>query len=209
MDKARIKSLAYDRMKDKFSPTSHEKAEKYYHGERVASLVVKLRQHLFPEDPSHDDILVVSAWFHDICNGIDDHEAEGARETRAILTPYCSPSELDAICGIIRVHDDRNPEMDYSDQIKLHQDADHLDHFGAFDVWRSFTYAIANEQTIIETLAYMREVRPKDIQAHRDQLNYEVSKRIYDEKMAFLAQFTERFAVECAGGIWGEHELLV
>ena len=200
-----INELAYALMKDKYSTINNEKAEKYYHGQRTALLAVNLRKRLFPEDAGSDDILTAAAWLHDIMNdGAKHHEERGAEKAREVLHPHCSAEELDAIGDIIRVHDDRRPEMNYSNLIKLHQDADLLDHFGSFDVWRTFTYATAHDQTIMGALEFMKTRPPGE---HLGQLNFDYSKQIYKEKMRFLAQFTERFAVECAGGIWDENSL--
>ena len=200
-----INELVYALMKDQYSALSNEKAEKYYHGQRTALLAVNLRKRLFLEDAGSDDILTVAAWAHDIMNdGAELHEARGAEKAREVLQPHCMAEELDAICDIIRVHDDRRPEMNYSNLIKLHQDADLLDHFGVFDVWRMFTYTTAHDQTIMDVMEFMKTRNPEE---HLGQLNFDLSKQIYKEKMRFLMQFAERFAVECAGGIWDEESL--
>jgi len=197
-----INELVYSLMKNQRSPVNHEKAEKYYHGQRTALLAVNLRKRLFPEDAGSDDILTVAGWFHDIMNdGAEHHEARGAEKAREVLRPHCSAEELDAVCDIICAHDDRKQEKNYSNLIKLVQDADLLDHFGAFDVWRMFAYTITHDQTIMEAMEFMKTRDPRE---HLGQLNFDISKQIYEEKMRFLMQFTERFAVECAGGIWGE-----
>ena len=200
-----INELVSSLMKDKHSTINNEKAEKYYHGQRTALLAVNLRKRLFPEDTGSDNILTVAAWLHDVMHGsAEDHAVSGAQKAREVLQPHCSAEELDAICDIIRVHDDKRPEMNYSNLVKLVQDADLLDHFGSFDVWRTFTYTTAHDQTIVEAMEFMKTRPPGE---HLGQLNFDISKHIFEEKMRFLAQFTERFAVECAGGIWDENSL--
>jgi len=39
-------------------------------------------------------------------------------------------------------------------------------------------------------------------------LNFEFSKRIYDEKSEFVNSFGERLSIEGVGGIWNEKELM-
>ncbi len=208
MEVYKIKQLAFELMGNKYSPYSNEKGEKYYHGERVASLVIKLRKHIYPDDSSHDDILLVSAWFHDIMNGVENHNIEGANMTREVLSPYCAKGELDQICDIISVHDKRDFKRNYSKFVRLHQDADYLDHFGIFDVWRSFIHAIPHDQTILDIIEWMTKVRPTKNEKYRSELYFEISRKIFDEKMDFLNEFINRFKVECTGGIWDEEKLL-
>jgi uncharacterized protein len=141
-------------------------------------------------------------------NGVKNHEEEGATKTRELLTPYCSDYELNEICEIIRAHDDRDHPKDYSRYIQLHQDADLLDHFGVFDIWRTFLYAVPHDQTILDIVDWMTTNRPVENEKYRQKLNFEVSKRIFDEKMDFVNSFTDRFSVECAGDIWDGERLL-
>ncbi|MCL2884266.1 MAG: HD domain-containing protein [Oscillospiraceae bacterium] len=210
MDMAAIRQCAFEQMGNKSSHSFKEKGNKYYHGQRVAALAVRLREILFPDDDSHDDILTVAAWFHDIENGnvdIADHAKAGAEKARGLLTPFCSEQELDEICAIIRVHDDRySPRDQFSDHIKVHQDADHLDHFGTFDIWMTFIYAVSHDQTINEARDWLLSERPTENERYRNELNFNISRRIFDEKIAFLKEFTERFQVESSGGIWHEEE---
>lgn len=208
MDLTAIKQIAFAEMGDKRSHPFKERGNKYTHGERVAKLAVRLRQLLFPENSELDDILTIAAWFHDICNGVDNHTELGAERTRELLTPYCTAEELEQICAIIAVHDDRKMVKTYPDIIKLHQDADHLDHFGTFDVWICFQYAPPHDQTIDDAREWMRNVRQTENKQYRSELNFELSRRIFDEKAEFLQAFTERFAIESTGGIWNE-ELLI
>lgn len=209
MDLQKIKDIAFETMANKCNPNSGDKSEKYLHGERVAKLALKLRRYLYPDDSSHDNIITVSAWFHDIMNGVENHNIVGADRAREILAPYCSEYELNTIYEIISVHDDRNSDRNYSKYVKLHQDADLLDHYGTFELWRCFIYAVPNQESIIETLNWMKDKRPSYYEEYRNQLNFDVCKKIYDEKVDFLNKFTERFNVECSGDIWNEECLLI
>ena len=209
MDLNVIKQIASKQMENERSHTWKERGNKYYHGERTAKLAVTLRKLIFPDDPSHDDILTVAAWFHDIANGAEEHAEKGAEITRKLLSNLCSPAELDEICGIIAVHDDRYSDRAmFSDRVKLHQDADHLDHFGTFEIWMKFLYAVSHDMTINSIKDHMVKVFPSHTVIFRNELNYEISKLIYDDKANFQKSFIERFAVELSGEICNSDEII-
>lgn len=210
MDFDKIKRIAFENLGGRSSHSWKEKGNKYYHGERVARLALTLREQLFPDDPSHDGILTVAAWFHDIENGVDDHCAKGAATTRALLENLCGMPELDEICGIIAVHDIRQGDRSaLSDWVKLHQDADHLDHFGTYDIWMNFLYAVPHSLTLEEQKNYMQNERPLENERYRNELNYELSRIIFDEKAEFLRRFTERFVVETEGRFYDLDRILL
>ncbi|MCL2401668.1 MAG: hypothetical protein FWC90_03385 [Oscillospiraceae bacterium] len=209
MNLPEIKKIAQAEMENKRSSPYNERGDKYAHGERAAALAVRLRKLIFPNDSGYDDILTVAAWFHDISNGVDDHWTIGAAQARELLTGHCTVDELEKICGIIAVHDDRRPgDSNYSNAIKIHQDADWLDHFGTLYIWRFTAYAIGHDETINDALDYYQTKWPEDAARWHDELHFDLSKRIFDDKTAFVETFIERFAAELAGGIWNE-EILV
>jgi len=205
MDLRAINALAFEQMGNRSSHAHKDKGNKYYHGQRVAVLALKLRRLLLPDDDSHDEIITAAAWFHDVMNGNDNHAELGAAKAKELLAPHCTDEELAAICEIIGVHDDRPPGCDdYSPCIKLHQDADLLDHFGTFDVWASFLHAASHDETINDARDWLCRGRPRKNAIYRAELNYEISRKIFDEKTEFLQYFTDRFYVESMGGIWNE-----
>jgi uncharacterized protein len=209
MDLQAIRKIAYEILGSKKSHPWKEAGNKYYHGERVANLVITLRKHIFPDDHSHDDILAAAALFHDILNGSERHAEEGSKTVREILSGYCTEYELGEICGIISVHDDRTSDYgNYSEYIKLHQDADHLDHFGTFDVWLEIIYSVNHDQSILDAVDWFKNIRMKESVKYRSELNYDISKKIFDEKDRFVSYFGQRLGVEGSGGIWNEEELL-
>ena len=209
MDITKIKALAFTALGETRSHDFKEKGNKYYHGERVAKLVISLRKIIFPLDDSYDEILVTAALFHDIANGGDNHAEEGALKTKEILTEYCTEIELEKICQIISVHDDRSSTShDLPWYIKLHQDADQLDHFGTYEIWMSFLFAISHNETIADVNNWLNNKRLEKVDKHRNELHFEISKRIFDEKMAFEKAFSARFNIESSGGIWNENDLL-
>lgn len=209
MDLEKIKLLAFELMGNKRSHEWKERGNKFYHGERVANLILMLRKYILPNDDSYDEILTVAAWFHDIMNGCENHGEEGSKRVREVLAGYCSDNELNEICEIIRVHDKRGTnDSIFSDYIKLHQDADHLDHFGTFDVWMEFLYAIHHDKAIADVIDWFQNTRRYENKRYREELNFEISKKIFDEKNEFVNFFGDRLSVEGSGGIWNEVELI-
>jgi len=207
MDMRAIQNTAFELMGNKSSHAFKEKGNKYYHGQRVAVLALKLRRLVLPDDNSRDEIMTVAAWFHDVMNGTDNHAAAGAAKAKEVLSPYCTAEELAAICEIIGVHDDRASGRDtFSPYIRLHQDADLLDHFGTFDIWSCFLYSVAHGETINDARDWLYHGRPRENEKYRAELNFEISRKIFDEKTEFLKYFTGRFYAESAGGIWNEEQ---
>ncbi len=209
MDLNLIKETAKTAMAKRRSHSWKEKGNKYAHGERVAVLAVTLRRYIFPDRDDVDDILTAAAWFHDIKNGTSDHAVKGAAETRTLIADYCSGDELNQICHIISVHDDRDEYTDakngrrgiHTELVMLHQDADLLDHFGTYDVLSCFAYMLAYGQTVSEAAEFLLNERPNEDERYLYILNYEYSREIYREKCEFLSSFARRFAIESSGGI--------
>ena len=203
-----IKQIVQAEMSNRRSSQYNEIGDKYAHGERTAMLALKLRKFILPNDCSHDNILTVAAWFHDICNGTANHCKLGANRTRELLTGHVTADELEQICHIISIHDDRNHDNNFSDIVKIHQDADHLDHFGTLDIWRSVANTIGNDRTIKNALEFFHNTRPTEAKKWRSELHYDVSKRIFDDREQYMQSFIRRLTVEGVGGIWNEEALL-
>lgn len=51
-----------------------EKGNKYDHGQRVANLSKMIRKNILPDDNTRDDILIVSAWFHDYMHSLEQRK---------------------------------------------------------------------------------------------------------------------------------------
>ena len=203
-----IQKVAYDLFGTKRSHYFKEQGNKYYHGQRVAKLAITLKNIILPDDRQYNDIITVAAWFHDISNGDDDHAKKGAKVTRDVLSNYCSQDEINKICEIISDHDNRSTNQDFSNYAKIHQDADHLDHFGTFDIWSTFIHAVPNGKSMEDIVNIYQYIRPAEFEIYRRELNFEISKKIFDEKFKFVEQFGKRFAVESTGEIWNLETIL-
>ena len=204
MNLTKIKQIAFNEISEKIC-WSGEKSEKYYHGERVAKLALTLREYILPGDDSRDDIITVAGWFHDCAHGQDNHALAGAERAKILLAGHCSDDELREIYDIMYRHDDRDSDRAlFSDYAKLQQDADHLDHFGTYIIWRNFVHASTVGRNIIEEIADLKEMQER-MPEWGSGLNFDISRKIYREKSEFYDMFTERFSVEGTGGIWNEN----
>jgi len=203
-----IKQIAFDAIYEKISWYG-EKSGKYYHGERVAKLALTLRKYILPDKNTHDDIITVAAWFHDILNGEHDHSLAGAEKTKILLAGHCTEYETQETYDIIYRHDERIADRDsFSVYAKIHQDADFLDHLGSFGIWQLFLDVPRRGRNIIETIEDMKKWLTDLETKYEYVLNFDVSKKIYREKVKFFRLFTERFSVEGTGGLWGENDII-
>jgi len=210
MNLASIKKIAYAEFGSKRSAPYNEKGDKFTHGERVAKIAVQLRELLLPNESNLDDILTIAGWFHDIYNagGVDrkTHCVLGAERTRELLTEHCTEDQLEQICNIIAVHDERKPnDNNYSNAVKILQDADHLDHFGAIGIWRFAAYAVGHDGTMNDAAQHIQENRTSYVEQWSTEFNFELSRQVFDDKMRFENAFFERFILECGGSFGGDN----
>ncbi|MDR0964441.1 MAG: HD domain-containing protein [Clostridium sp.] len=200
MDLHKIKELMVKLMQDRYQHPDRGLGDAFLHCERVAKLAVDLRKHILPNDDSRDEILTVAGWFHDIGKGSPEHARFGAVMAREVLHDFCSSNELDEICEIIRLHADRG-HSEYSPWVKLHQDADVLDHHGTYFIWYVFSHRswrhegdiakIAKEQ--LEVYNYKAKIL--------ESVNYDFSRSICAEKFDYQNAFWERLKIEASRGI--------
>lgn len=172
----------------------------YFHGQRVANSVLKLRPMILADD-SKDECLRIAGMFHDIGKGIEPHEKYGALLAHDILSDIVKSDDLDFVCALIASHPDRRPGYtDLNVFQKLVQDADLLDHYGTQGLWMSFTYyAYEGQQEMMQLPIFYDEEWPKQIERHRKLLNFDVSKAIFDEKVTFERAVIDRIKLEGKG----------
>lgn len=200
MDFEKLDKLAFKYMGKKKSHKEREMGAAYYHGRRVAHGVIELRKRLFDDD-SMDNILRCAGMFHDIGKGIEPHSCTGAVLVRELLKDEMSESELEQVCRLIEAHCDRKPQTDaHSWDEKLLQDADLLDHFGSQGIWMSVSYyAYTTQQEMDQVPAFYKSEWQDRISKNRTLLNYDLSKKIFDDKVSFEMQIAERMEIEKDG----------
>lgn len=202
MDLVKIKQKAQTLMSGRKAHLEREKGGIYHHGQRTANIVLELRKSILPDDTSHDDLLTVAAWFHDCAKGIEPHEEYGAVVARQALQEFLSDNELNIVCNLVALHCARKPkDNDYTDYTKLLQDADMIDHFGVYSIWMNIQYQAHTEGTISDMIKWHKENHTPFVTKHRKLLNYDISKEIFDERVAFEKEYIARLNDEGTGKI--------
>lgn len=202
MDINALKGIANKLMSNRKAHIEREKGFIYYHGERVAKLSLKLRERILADDSSHDDIIFVASLFHDVAKGIEPHGKYGSVLVRNILEEYCVEKEINKISEIVYYHSLRKQNNDYSEYIKIVQDADILDHFGTTEIWMNFQYYAHKDKPMNSSLEFYNNEYGTYVQNCRELLNYEVSRKIFDDKVEFVESFVNRFKVEAEGDFY-------
>ena len=199
MDYEALDHLAARLMAKRKPHAQRERGSIYFHGQRVSRGVIQLRK-LVTSDNSHDPYLRVAGLFHDVGKGMEPHAHIGAVLMKELLRPYMAPDEVDEVVRLIDVHDDRKPDSDKHDlPVRLLQDADLLDHFGTQEIWMCFSYYATHERGVSEELDFYRNDYKKSVNRQRKLLNFEESRRIFEEKYRFQRDFIKRLKVESEG----------
>jgi len=209
MDFERLDAVAQKLMKHRKAHREREAGSIYEHGQRVAELAVTLRERIVPDDASMDDILRLAGMFHDIGKGIEPHAEFGAPIMKQAVEGIVTAEEAEAAARLIAAHCDRRPEEKVHDLWeRIIQDADLLDHIGTYNVWMDIQYCAYKEMGVREEAEFLRSKVEGYADFHRTQLNFEVSRRIYDDRIGFYLEFTRRFLVESEGEIYRAEEVL-
>jgi uncharacterized protein len=119
-----------------------------------------------------------------------------------ILKEYCSKKELAIIAELISYHQGPRKDSTLSDYIKIIQDADVLDRFGTLNVWRRFYESATKDLPLQYTLDFYKNEFQRHANWMRNLLNYDLSEKIFDEKMEYLENFIKRLSIESEGGIY-------
>lgn len=202
MDLKLIKQRAFELMGKRKAHLEREVGGIYYHGQRTANTALTLRKHILPDDDTKDSLIKVACIFHDCAKGIEPHSTYGALVAREALKDLLNNEELDFICHLIEKHQfRRNNDENTSDYVKIVQDADLLDHFGIYEVWMNFQYYAHTDGTMEDSIKYYQENHEEFVRRNRAIINYDISKKIFDEKIEFQKSFVERFKIEGHGGI--------
>lgn len=200
MDLQMIKQRAYENLGNRKAHHHRETGFIYYHGARVANLVMNLRKLLFPEDNSMDEILQAAAYFHDVAKGIEPHHEYGALLVKEMLQDLCTAEEVDKIAGLIQCHALRK-KREYNNYEMLLQDADLLDHFGTIELWMNFYYYATEDQNMDFSIDFYHTEFKDITMKNRSLLNFALSEKIFDEKLEFVNSFVKRMEIENKGDI--------
>lgn len=209
MDFERLNAVAEKLMKHRKAHRDREAGSIYDHGQRVMKLVITLRKEAVPEDDSMDEILRLAAMFHDIGKGIEPHAAFGAPIMKQAVKGIVTDEEADAAARLIETHCDRRPdEPVHTVWARLIQDADLLDHIGTYNIWMDIQYYAHQGGGVLAEAEFLKENAENYARHHRAQLNFEISRRIYDDRIGFYLEYARRFQAEAQGEVYRAEEVL-
>ncbi len=198
MDVKLITEIAEENMKNIVSHSDREKGWTLAHGKRTAKLVINLRKKLFPGNTASDEVLYTAALFHDIGRQHENHEKAGAILTKNLLDEYLTSEEMDEISYIISNHNTYKTAM--TDNLKLVQDADIIDHHGAMFIWLTMHIAAEKDISVEKCLEMFAEYNtPDNTLCNGELLNFDFSKEILKSRYAFEQQFFEKLSLEQKG----------
>jgi len=118
------------------------------------------------------------------------------------LTEYMDADALEEVARLISAHCDRRPQEEkYDLWARLLQDADLLDHFGSYGIWMHVMGTAYYDRASLEALdKFLKEHYGAECEKHRMLLNFDESRRIFDEKEAYMREFARRVSIESTGG---------
>lgn len=198
-----VRELAYRHLAERKAHKEREKGFIFYHGERAGKIAVTLREILIPGNSQKDEIMKAAGYFHDVAKGIEPHGEYGAVLAKEILKEHCTNCEVDEIAEIIYYHQKREKDNDYSEFIKIFQDADILDHYGTIEIWMNFHYYAYMDLPIKESVKFYKEDFDQHVSYIKKLLNYDISLKIFEDKIKFIKDFADRMTAEANGEIYG------
>ena len=192
MDIEKVERVAYDSMANRKEQNAREPGWLYYHGHRTAQIAMWLCETLQAE--ADRDEVYVGALFHDIGKGSEEHNEAGADMARSLLADLCTPEELSGTCEVIRSHNQRRSPSEFSAGVKIVQDADLIDHVGPVVPWLAFYWSGSHNETIHDHIRFVTsEDNDRYRQGMRNALNFDVSRRLFDERIAYEDKFFATF----------------
>ena len=180
----------------------------YRHGWRTAALAIWLRGQLLPQETELDDVLYAAGLFHDCAKDDEaDHAAAGSRRVVELLDGIELSGLLPAVTQAIYRHNKRQRD-EYTAAEKILQDADIIDHFGTIEIWLNTSYSVLSGSGPEVSTAFYREGWQGMIDDLRGQFNYELSRRIFEDRISYNEEYIRRLAVESVGGVYDAQRIL-
>jgi putative nucleotidyltransferase with HDIG domain len=188
-----VEQIARESLADSLShDNSREPGWLFHHGRRVGRIALHLADALgLPVDR---DVVLAAALFHDSGKGSECHHEAGAAIAREKLAGLCSQEELDAICDIIQNHNQRQLTDQFCEAVKIVQDADVLDHVGPIGPWLAFYWSGVHKETFDDHVRFIEGEENAAIeQRMRAGLNYDIARRLFDQRLEFQKRFFAEF----------------
>ena len=184
-------------MATRLSSPHREPGYIFYHGERTARMCGELLELVVGEDAEFGDEVFAAAVFHDVGKGFDEHHLVGAEIAVRLLSGLMDPTEIESIKNIVSHHCLRDPARAESIEVALVQDADMIDHFGTQEIWLRLSRCIGEKRSAADFASEWSGAGTAESRIRcRELLNFDVSKKIYDERIKYADEFMNRFAAE-------------
>ena len=201
IDRVALQVKAAEMMLHVRSHSRREVGWAYRHGLRTASLSLWLREKLFPGNVEMDEALYVAALFHDCAKtSKSDHGHAGSLRAAKYLKGFVEENTLFTAKNAINKHNKRGTDSTALE--KVLQDADIIDHHGTIEVWLNVSYSVLGGEGPERSMNFYDTEWANMINELRVLFNYELSLKIYNERVAFNEEFIKRLRVESAGGIY-------
>ncbi len=172
----------------------------FYHGLRVTRISFLLAESLQIE-VDWPEVLFAGALFHDIGKGFPRHPEIGSGLVKVLLKDLIQGEVLERAARIVLMHNDRGQE-NLPDEIRIVQDADIIDHYGAQGIWLKFQYSAQCNESVYDAMDFWHSGSCEGLIAQsRMELNYDLSRRIFEQRLAFQNDFSRVFENEIYGGI--------
>jgi uncharacterized protein len=204
MDVAEIERIAKEQMETRKEQNAREPGWLYYHGLRTAKIALELAELLGVK--INREVVYAGALFHDIGKGSEPHNVRGAELTGRLLDPYFSKPELEAVCQIVELHNQRQGSKKYSVPVRIVQDADLIDHVGPVVPWLAFYWSGKHGETVHDHIRFITgEENERYRRGMRGRLNFDVSIRMFDERVRWEDEYFKNFRKVYFEGIWHNH----
>lgn len=204
---AAFEKIAFDTMSASTVLPLREPGYIYYHGLRVAKLCLELAK-VAGVKGVNQHLLYAAGLFHDVAKGKEQHALAGADLMPHLLSGTCQEGDIAEIARLVAGHNARSLPNRNRKDVRILQDADTLDHFGAQSIWLGSYFSAHSGRAQPEMLAYYRSA---DFIAYADRcercLSFEASRKELRQRIryqqAFLKRLTEAlppaaFVVESA-----------
>jgi uncharacterized protein len=201
MDVAEVQRIAKAQMETRKEHNAREPGWLYYHGLRTAKIALELAKLLGAE--INREVVYAGALFHDIGAGSEPHNVRGAELTGKLLDPCFSEPELAAVYQIVELHNQRQESKEYAEPVRIVQDADVIDHVGPIVPWLAFYWSGTHGETIHDHVRFITgEENERLYRRRRERLNFDVSLRMFDERVRWEDEFFKTFRQVYFEGIW-------
>ena len=201
MDVAEVERIARAQMETRKEHDAREPGWIYHHGLRTARIALELAELLGSEIDR--EVVYAGALFHDVGKGSEPHNVRGAELTGKLMASCFGKAELALVCQIVEYHNRRQESKEHAKSVRIVQDADLVDHVGPVGPWLAFYWSGTHGETAHDHVRFITgEENERFRRGMREGLNFDVSLRMFDERVRWEDEFYKTFRQVYFQGIW-------